>query len=87
MFAAGGALGVAILLVVVQLVASTQGFQGPLESLFHDYVLTPKSASVPWAGLAIAMVGLTNRQRVVALSAAAVSMSWSPRCAICPVAR
>ena len=71
MFVAGGALGVAILLVVVQSVASIQGFQGPLESLFHDYVLTPKSASVPWAGLALAMVGLTNRQRVVALSAAA----------------
>jgi hypothetical protein len=68
---AGGVLGVVAALVTVQLLASAQGFQGPLESLVRDYVLTPKSASVPWAGLALAMVGLTSRQRIVALSAAA----------------
>ncbi|CAM2978313.1 PAP2 family protein [Prescottella defluvii] len=63
------AAGVAAL-IALQVFASSRGFQGPLESLLDDFVGTPKSASVPWAGLALAMVGLTNRQRVLALSTA-----------------
>jgi hypothetical protein len=63
------AAGVAIL-IALQMFASSRGFEGPLTSLFNDFVGTPKSASVPWAGLALAMVGLTNRQRVLALSSA-----------------
>ncbi|QCQ92424.1 phosphatase PAP2 family protein [Rhodococcus sp. SGAir0479] len=55
----------------LQVFASGRGFQGPLDSLLDDFVGTPKSASVPWAGLVLAMVGLTNRQRIVALSSAA----------------
>lgn len=67
----GGAIVVAVVvLVALQVFASSRGFQGPLESLRDDFVGTPKSASVPWAGLALAMVGLTNRQRVLALSSA-----------------
>nr|WP_181762929.1 phosphatase PAP2 family protein [Rhodococcus spelaei] len=57
-------------LVALQVVASNNGFEGPLESLARDFVGTPKSMSVPWAGLALALVGLTNRQRLFALGAA-----------------
>lgn len=63
------AAGLAIL-IALQIFASSRGFEGPLTSLFNDFAGTPKSASVPWAGLALAMVGLTNRQRVLALSSA-----------------
>lgn len=62
---------VGLVLIAVQVLAAARGFQGPLESLVRDYIATPKSASVSWAGLALAMVGLTGRQRVVALSTAA----------------
>jgi len=68
----GGAVAAVVLVLTgLQIFASSRGFQGPLESLLDDFVGTPKSASVPWAGLALAMVGLTNRQRVIALSSAA----------------
>ncbi|WP_433607105.1 DUF5933 domain-containing protein [Prescottella agglutinans] len=68
----GGAVAAVVLvLTALQIFASSRGFPGPLESLLDDVVGTPKSASVPWAGLALAMVGLTNRQRVIALSSAA----------------
>ena len=62
---------VVVVLAALQIFANSRGFQGPLGSLLDDFVGTPKSASVPWAGLALAMVGLTNRQRVIALSSAA----------------
>lgn len=63
---------IAMLLVGFQIAASTAGFQGPLHSMVSDFVATPKSATVPWAGLGVAMVGLSNRWRVTALSVAAV---------------
>ncbi|OBJ61513.1 phosphatase PAP2 family protein [Mycobacterium sp. 1423905.2] len=62
---------VVLALVGLQLAAASAGFQGPLHSLLSDYVATPKSATVPWVGLGIAMVGFTNRARVWALSVAA----------------
>ncbi len=62
---------VTLLLVGLQLTASRAGFQGPLQSLISDYVATPKSATVSWVGLGVAMVGLSNRHRVVVLSVAA----------------
>ncbi|NLU83145.1 inositol phosphorylceramide synthase [Rhodococcus sp. HNM0569] len=46
------------------------GYEGPLVSLWHDFVSVPKSASVPWAALALALVGLTWRHRAVAVAAA-----------------
>ncbi len=61
---------VPVLLVALQFAAARQGFQGPLESLWHDYVGTPKSMSVPWAGFVLALVGLSPRRRVIALAAA-----------------
>ena len=65
------AVAVAGLLVGLQVAASRSGFQGPLHSLISDYVATPKSATVPWVGLGVAMVGVFNRCRIYALSAAA----------------
>lgn len=66
-----GVGALALILIAVQVLASIRGFAGPLESLARDYIATPKSASIPWAGLVLAMVGLTGRQRLVALSVAA----------------
>jgi Domain of unknown function (DUF5933)/PAP2 superfamily len=62
---------IVLLLVGLQVIASSSGFQGPLRSLLSDYVATPKSATVPWVGLAVAMVGLSNRWRISALLLAA----------------
>jgi hypothetical protein len=62
---------IVLLLVGLQVVANCAGFQGPLRSLLSDYVATPKSVTVPWVGLAVAMVGLSNRRRICALSMAA----------------
>lgn len=59
------------MLVGLQVAAVGAGFQGPLHSLISDYVATPKSATVPWVGLGVAMVGVPNRYRIYALSAAA----------------
>jgi hypothetical protein len=66
------AVAMAVLLLVgLQVAASRGGFQGPLQSLMSDYVATPQSATVSWAGLGVAMVGLSNRRRILALSVAA----------------
>ncbi|WP_236984156.1 MULTISPECIES: phosphatase PAP2 family protein [Mycobacterium] len=61
---------IVVVLVVLQVAAHRFGFQGPLHSLISDYVATPKSATVPWVGLGLAMAGLANRSRMVALSVA-----------------
>lgn len=62
---------IVLLLVGLQIIASNAGFRGPLHSLISDYVATPKSATVPWVGLGVAMVGLSNRCRIFALAVAA----------------
>ncbi len=62
----GAILGV----LVAEAVARYSGFPGPIPGLVGDVVGVPTSASVPWAGLALAMVGLTTRLRVVSLTAA-----------------
>jgi hypothetical protein len=62
---------IVLLLVGLQIVAGRAGFQGPLRSLLNDYIATPKSVTVPWVGLAVAMVGVSNRCRIAALSLAA----------------
>ncbi len=69
--AAVAAALIALLLVALQFAASRAGFQGPLHSLVSDYVATPKSMTVPWVGLGVAMVGLSTRARLIALSLAA----------------
>jgi len=62
--------GVPLLLIALQVVALANGFEGPLESLWKDYAGTPKSMSVPWAGLLLALVGISVRRRLIALGAA-----------------
>ncbi|MFF0817352.1 DUF5933 domain-containing protein [Rhodococcus sp. NPDC003318] len=63
-------LAVAVALVFLQFVATRSGFEGPLQSLTRDFVGTPKSMSVPWAALALGLVGLINRQRLIAVAVA-----------------
>ncbi|QLY30518.1 DUF5933 domain-containing protein [Nocardia huaxiensis] len=43
---------------------------GPLTSLWRDYAGVPKSATTPWAGFLLALVGITKRERIIAVSAA-----------------
>jgi uncharacterized protein DUF5933/PAP2 superfamily protein len=62
---------VGVLLVVLQVTAYRSGFQGPLHSLISDYVATPKSATVPWAALGLAAMGLPKGFRIWAVGAAA----------------
>lgn len=45
-------------------------FEGPLTSLARDYIGTPKSMTVPWAGLVLALVGVSARRRWIAVGAA-----------------
>src|SRR5581483_6313149 len=59
-----------VLMVGLQIVASVARFPGPLGSLLNDYVGTPKSATVPWVGLGVAMVGVPTRWRISALATA-----------------
>ncbi|MBF6241661.1 phosphatase PAP2 family protein [Nocardia otitidiscaviarum] len=61
---------VPVLLIVLQVTAGHRGFEGPLASLWRDYAGTPKSISVPWAGLALALVGLNWKWRGIALGSA-----------------
>lgn len=61
------AAAVVALLAGLQFTAAAAGFQGPLYGLLSDYVATPDSVTLPWAGLGLAMVGLTNRRRIAAL--------------------
>lgn len=61
---------VPVLLLLLQGVALWRGYEGPLESLYRDYLGTPKSMTVPWAGLVLALVGISARRRAVALGAA-----------------
>nr|WP_187776339.1 phosphatase PAP2 family protein [Spelaeibacter cavernicola] len=65
-----GCFAVVALLATLQVIAMRSGFQGPIHGLISDYIATPKSASVPWAGLAIALVGVNNRRRLIAAGAA-----------------
>lgn len=67
---AAAVAAVPVLLVVLQGVALWQGFEGPLESLWRDYVGAPKSMTVPWAGLVLALVGISMRRRMIALAVA-----------------
>ncbi|WP_156370803.1 phosphatase PAP2 family protein [Nocardia arizonensis] len=69
---------VPVLLVALQVAAARQGFDGPLASLWRDYVGTPKSMSVPWAGLVLALIGIPMRRRVIAVGVAvAIDALWA----------
>ncbi|WP_029893170.1 DUF5933 domain-containing protein, partial [Nocardia brasiliensis] len=75
---AAAVAAVPVLLIALQGVAMWQGFEGPLGSLWRDYVGTPKSMSVPWAGLILALVGLAGRRRLIVLGAAVgIDVVWA----------
>ncbi|UGT40878.1 phosphatase PAP2 family protein [Nocardia yamanashiensis] len=67
---AGLLTGVPALFIALQIVASRNGFLGPLESLAADFAGTPKSVTVPWAGLGLALIGLTWKRRFYAVGIA-----------------
>ncbi|MFE3226775.1 DUF5933 domain-containing protein [Nocardia sp. NPDC059228] len=60
----------AALLIVLQIVASHHHFTGPLESIWADFAGNAKSFTVPWAGLGLALIGLSWRRRFLAVGAA-----------------
>ncbi|WP_280236709.1 phosphatase PAP2 family protein [Nocardia cyriacigeorgica] len=66
----GGIAAAVLVLVAGQIMAAHIHALGPLTSLFRDYVGTPKSATTPWAGFLLALIGVTVRVRVGALAAA-----------------
>ncbi|BDU06223.1 phosphatase PAP2 family protein [Nocardia cyriacigeorgica] len=66
----GGIAAAVLVLVAGQLIAVHINALGPLTSLFRDYAGTPKSATTPWAGFLLALIGVTTRVRVSALAAA-----------------
>ncbi|MGQ4597038.1 DUF5933 domain-containing protein [Nocardia sp. R6R-6] len=75
---AAAVAAVPVLLIALQGIAIGQGFEGPLDSLWRDYVGTPKSMSVPWAGLILALVGISARRRLVAVGVAvAIDAAWA----------
>lgn len=61
----------AVLVIALETTAIRSGFEGPLHDLLHDFVGAPQSATTPWAGLGLAMVGLTTRWRIGAVALAA----------------
>ncbi|WP_280384198.1 phosphatase PAP2 family protein [Nocardia wallacei] len=66
-------LGIAaavLVLVAGELMAAHIHALGPLTSLFRDYAGIPKSATTPWAGFLLALVGIAWRERAIALAAA-----------------
>ncbi|WP_405183004.1 phosphatase PAP2 family protein [Nocardia sp. NBC_01377] len=68
-----GGIGAAIVVLVAgQLMSVHIHALGPLTSLFRDYAGVPKSATTPWAGFLLALIGITARARVNALAAAVV---------------
>lgn len=67
-----GAVAVVLFLAVLQVAAFKFHFPGPIPSIYRDFLGTPKSMAVPWAGLVLAVIALPLRARVRALSAAVV---------------
>jgi hypothetical protein len=71
-FLPGMIIACVVLMIVIQVIATRSGLLGPVFGLARDFVATPTSYSVPWAGLIIAMVGLDKRMRIITLSSALV---------------
>ena len=59
-----------LILVAGELMAAHLHALGPLTSLLRDYAGTPKSATTPWAGFLLALVGIGWRERGIAVVAA-----------------
>nr|WP_167333478.1 phosphatase PAP2 family protein [Nocardia concava] len=60
----------AVALIALQIVASMHHFVGPIESIWDDFAGNAKSFTVPWAGLGLALIGLSWRRRGIAVGAA-----------------
>ncbi|MFE3191098.1 DUF5933 domain-containing protein [Nocardia sp. NPDC059240] len=60
----------ALLLLALQFVAARHHFVGPVESIWDDFAGNAKSFTVPWAGLGLALIGLSWRRRGIAVAAA-----------------
>ncbi|MFI7382533.1 phosphatase PAP2 family protein [Streptomyces sp. NPDC049813] len=58
-------------LVVLEIVARRYGLPGPITTQTREVILTPESGPLLYAGLALTLVVLTWRQRLVAVAAAA----------------
>ncbi|MFD8250016.1 DUF5933 domain-containing protein [Nocardia sp. NPDC059691] len=65
-----GIAAIVVALIGGELMAAHIGALGPLTSLLRDYAGTPKSATTPWAGFLLALVGITARARLGAVAAA-----------------
>ncbi|MEV4125537.1 DUF5933 domain-containing protein [Nocardia sp. NPDC049707] len=63
-------MGAVVVLIAGQLMAVHINALGPLTSLSWDYVGRPKSATTPWAGFLLALIGVSWNVRVRALAAA-----------------
>ncbi len=57
-------------LVGIEVAAHNFGFRGPTVNLLSELAFAPKRGPVLWAGLALAMVGLMPRERLICLSTA-----------------
>ncbi|WP_083897705.1 phosphatase PAP2 family protein [Nocardia vinacea] len=66
----GSIAGAVVVLIAGQLMAVHINALGPLTSLSWDYVGRPKSATTPWAGFLLALIGVSWNVRVRALAAA-----------------
>lgn len=66
----GSIAGAVIVLIAGQLMAMHIAALGPLTSLSWDYFGRPKSATTPWAGFLLALIGVSGQVRVNALAAA-----------------
>ncbi|MBB5912783.1 hypothetical protein BJY24_001650 [Nocardia transvalensis] len=62
--------GAVVVLVAGELMAAHLHALGPLTSLSRDYIGIPKSATTPWAGFLLALVGIGWRERAICLGAA-----------------
>ncbi|WP_433726762.1 DUF5933 domain-containing protein [Nocardia sp. CA-129566] len=66
----GSIAGAVLVLVAGQLMAVHIEALGPLTSLSWDYIGRPKSATTPWAGFLLALIGVSGPVRLRALAAA-----------------
>lgn len=59
-------------LVALEIAAYRLGFRGPTTNYGRDFFYGPKRGPIWWAALALGLVALTNRQRLVCLASALV---------------
>ena len=60
-------------LVGIEIATHNFEFRGPTANLLSELIFAPKRGPVLWAGLALSMVGLVPRERLICLGTAAVT--------------